>query len=39
LLRVGTLYAFREADSEKTPMPAPFADRLIDRYKVVREYF
>lgn len=38
LLRVGTLYAFREADSEKVPMPAPFADRMIDRYRVIRPY-
>lgn len=39
MLRVGTLYAYREADSDKTPQPSPFADRLIDRYRVVSEFF
>lgn len=38
MLRVGTLYAYREADSDKVPQPAPFADRLIDRYRVIRSY-
>ena len=38
LLRIGTLYAYREADSDKVPQPAPFADRMLDRYRVIRGY-
>lgn len=34
LLRVGTLYQHREADSERPPMPAQFVDRLVDRYRI-----
>lgn len=34
LLRVGTLYANREADSDKPALPSPFADRLLDRYRI-----
>ena len=34
LLRVGTLYASREADSDKPAQPSPFVDRLLDRYRV-----
>lgn len=34
LLRVGTLYRFRETDSERVPLPAPFADRLLDEWRV-----
>jgi hypothetical protein len=33
LLRVGTLYRYREADADKVPMPAAFVDRLIDRWQ------
>lgn len=34
LLRVGTLYAYREADSDRPPMPGGFADRLLDRFRL-----
>jgi uncharacterized phiE125 gp8 family phage protein len=34
LLRVGTLYRFREADAERVPLPSPFADRLLDEWRV-----
>jgi uncharacterized phiE125 gp8 family phage protein len=34
-LRVGTLYAYREADAERAPVASGFADRLIDRYRIV----
>lgn len=34
LLRIGTLYANREADSDKPAQPSPFVDRLLDRYRV-----
>jgi uncharacterized phiE125 gp8 family phage protein len=34
-LRVGTLYAYREADAERSPVPSEFANRLIDRYRIV----
>lgn len=34
LLRVGTLYCTREADSDKPALPSPFADRLLDRYRI-----
>lgn len=34
LLRLGTLYRTREADDEKPVMASPFADRLLDRYRV-----
>ena len=37
-LLIGTLYAYREADSDKVPQPAPFADRMLDRYRVIRGY-
>lgn len=35
LLRIGTLYAHREADSDKPAMPSAFADRLVDRFRVI----
>lgn len=35
LLRVGTLYVTRMADSDKPAMPSPFVDRIIDRYRVM----
>lgn len=35
LLRVGTLYAWREADAERPAMPSGFAERLLDRYRVL----
>ena len=35
LLRVGTLYTTRMADSDKPVMPSPFVDRIIDRYRVM----
>lgn len=35
LLRIGTLYATREADSDRPAQPSQFVDRLIDRYRVV----
>lgn len=34
LLRLGTLYRTREADGEKPVAASPFADRLLDRYRV-----
>ncbi len=34
LLRVGTLYRFRETEAERAPLPAPFADRLLDEHRV-----
>lgn len=34
LLRIGTLYRTREADSDRPALPSPFADRLLDRYRI-----
>jgi uncharacterized phiE125 gp8 family phage protein len=34
LLRVGTLYAHREADAERPPAPSDFAVRLLDRFAI-----
>lgn len=34
LLRVGTLFYSREADSDKPVQPSPFVDRLLDRYRI-----
>lgn len=34
LLRLGTLYRTREGDSEKPVVASPFADRMLDRYRV-----
>lgn len=34
LLRIGTLYQFREADADRVPQPSTFADRLLDGYRV-----
>lgn len=34
LLRVGTLYRFRETESDRVPLPSPFADRLLDEWRV-----
>jgi uncharacterized phiE125 gp8 family phage protein len=34
LLRLGALYRFREADSDKPASPHGFADRLLDEYRV-----
>jgi len=33
LLRVGSLYRWRSADSDKPAMPHGFVDRIIDRYR------
>ena len=34
LLKVGSLYQHKEADSDKPVQPNPFVDRLLDRWKV-----
>lgn len=34
LLRIGTLYRTREADSDKPAQPSQFVDRLLDRYRI-----
>ena len=34
LLRVGSLFEYREADSERPAMESPFAQRIIDRWRV-----
>lgn len=36
LLRVGTLYRFREADSDRAALPSPFVDRMVDRWRRCR---
>lgn len=35
LMRIGSLYRFREADAERVPMPLPFVDRMLDEYRVM----
>jgi uncharacterized phiE125 gp8 family phage protein len=34
LLAVGTMYAYREADSDRPALPSTFAHRLLDPYRV-----
>lgn len=34
LLRVGSLYNQREADSDRPPVPVDFTERLLDRYRI-----
>jgi hypothetical protein len=34
LLRIGTLYRHREADSDKPATMSDFVNRLIDRYRL-----
>lgn len=34
-MRVGTLYENRNADAERPVAPSPFADRLLDPYRVI----
>lgn len=34
LLKVGSLYQHREADSDKPAQPSPFVDGLLDRWRV-----
>lgn len=35
LLRIGSLYETREADSDRPPVPTEFVVRLLDRYRVL----
>lgn len=35
MLRIGTLYRFREADSDKPVVGSQFADRLLDQWRLV----